>query len=157
MAVSAEYMGYIADLLAPLARRAGDVRVRRMFGGAGVYYQRRMFGLIADETLYFKADKALQERHRAHGCGPFVFRPAGKKPIAMSYWQVPEPVLEDEEELLRWARDALGAAHKRPASKSSAAKSSAAKSAAAKRPTAGAPASKAELDKTLKEHAPWLI
>ena len=141
MAVSADYMAYIADLLAPLARRAGDMRVRRMFGGAGVYYGRLMFGLIADETLYFKANAATQKRHQAHGCGPFVFRPAGKKPIAMSYWRVPEEVMEDSEALLLWAKDALRAAQEK------------------KRPPAKAqkPDSSAALARTLKENAPWLI
>ena len=144
MAVRADYMAYIADLLAPLARRAGDMRVRRMFGGAGVYYGRLMFGLIADETLYFKANAATQKRHKAHGCGPFVFRPAGKKPIAMSYWRVPEEVMEDSEALLLWAKDALNAAQekKRPQTKTAKAKP--------------AP-SDAELAQTLKENAPWLI
>lgn len=142
MAVSADYMAYIADLLAPLARRAGELRVRRMFGGAGVYHGRTMFGLIADETLYFKADESCKARHEAHGCGPFIFRPAGKKPIAMSYWQVPEEVMEDRDALLEWAQAALRAAQKNRAPK---------------KPRRAAKSEQAEREQMLKEHAPWLI
>ena len=46
MAISAEYKAFVAEQLEPL----GPVRIRNMFGGAGVYCDDLMFGLIAGET-----------------------------------------------------------------------------------------------------------
>ncbi len=46
MAVSAEFRDYVADLFAPL----GDVKIKLMFGGAGIYFKDQMFGLIADDA-----------------------------------------------------------------------------------------------------------
>jgi DNA transformation protein len=34
----------------------GPVTIRKMFGGYGVYHDGLMFALVADDTLYLKAD-----------------------------------------------------------------------------------------------------
>lgn len=34
----------------------GPISARKMFGGYGIYHQGLMFGLVADDTLYLKAD-----------------------------------------------------------------------------------------------------
>ena len=52
MPVSADYQAYVIDQLAGLAQ----VRSRRMFGGVGLYANDVFFGLIDDDTLYFKVD-----------------------------------------------------------------------------------------------------
>ena len=66
----------------------GPVSVRRMFGGAGVYADGVMFGLIADDTLYLKADDATKRAFEAEGLDPFAYEGRGKV-IAMSYWRIP--------------------------------------------------------------------
>ncbi|MGI9286664.1 MAG: TfoX/Sxy family protein, partial [Pseudomonadales bacterium] len=45
-----EFVNFLLEQLSPI----GPVRARGMFGGHGVYLEDLMFGLIADETLYFK-------------------------------------------------------------------------------------------------------
>ncbi len=51
MKVSRDFVDYLQDLFGQL----GLVRVRAMFGGAGVYIDDLMFGLLdRDETLYRK-------------------------------------------------------------------------------------------------------
>ena len=65
-----------------------------MFGGAGVFRDGIMFGLIADETLYFKIDDTIKGDFEAEGSEPFVYTKAGKA-TAMSYWRVPERLYED--------------------------------------------------------------
>lgn len=52
MAVSDDFLNYVLDQLS----RWGHVTVRRMFGGAGLYRDGKMFGLIADDIAYLKAD-----------------------------------------------------------------------------------------------------
>ena len=118
MATSAGYLDMLCELLAPL----GDIRVKRMFGGAGLYADDVMFALIDDDTLYFKADASTRARYEAEGLGPFVYD-GKKRPVEMSYWRAPERLYDEPEEMLEWARDAIGVARslaalkKRPAAK----------------------------------------
>ena len=37
---------------------------------------------------------------------PFSYRPEGREPITMSYWEVPPRLLEEPHELTSWAREA---------------------------------------------------
>ncbi|HCD16876.1 MAG: TfoX family protein [Rhizobiales bacterium TMED83] len=118
MAVSSEYKAFVAEIFEPL----GTVEIKHMFGGAGVYYHDVMFALIANETLYLKADGENQEMFEAAGADRFRFTPqSGKnagKAIAMSYWELPEELLDDPEALLDWSRASLDAAFRAKAGKS---------------------------------------
>ncbi len=105
MTVSDDYKIFIADQLAGF----GPVSIRRMFGGAGVYHQGLMFALIADDTLYFKADAATQAAFETEGMGPFTYGEGGKR-VVMSYWQAPDRLFDDPDELSAWARRAFEAA-----------------------------------------------
>ena len=80
-----------------------------MFGGAGIYADGAIFALIADDILYFKVDDGNRAAFEAEGVSPFVFL-GRRKPIATSYWRVPERLLDDPEEIADWARSALAAA-----------------------------------------------
>ncbi|GMG84458.1 hypothetical protein LNKW23_36740 [Paralimibaculum aggregatum] len=102
MAASPEFAAFVRDLLSGL----GDVRTRRMFGGAGVYLGDAMLGLIADDTLYLRTDPDLAEAMAAEGAHPFVYDGRGKA-VAMPYSSLPEAALDDPEEALAWARRAL--------------------------------------------------
>ena len=52
MPISDEFLIYILDQLSGW----GNVTARKMFGGAGLYRDDRMFGLIANDVAYLKAD-----------------------------------------------------------------------------------------------------
>jgi DNA transformation protein and related proteins len=52
MAVRAQYLVYLLEQLGHLP----DLRSRRMFSGAGLYSGELFFGLVHDDTLYFKTD-----------------------------------------------------------------------------------------------------
>lgn len=106
MGVSADYLAYVIDQLAAFAR----VSSRRMFGGVGLYTDGLFFGLIADDTLYFKVDESNRADYVRRRCEPF--RPFADDPNAysMSYFAVPADVLEDPDELKLWARKATAAA-----------------------------------------------
>jgi DNA transformation protein and related proteins len=113
MAVSSEYKAFVLDVLEPL----GEVRIRAMFGGAGVYHRDLMFGLIANETLHFKADEVNRPAFEEESMGPFVYEPPSGKQIAMSYWELPERLYDEPEELLNWAKAAIEAASRAKKSK----------------------------------------
>ena len=107
MTASEGFKDFVTDQLSAF----GPVRIRNMFGGAGVYADDVMFALIADDTLYLKADESSVPAFKAEGMGPFVYEAEGKKPIAMSYWELPPRLLEEADELAQWARQAHGIAH----------------------------------------------
>lgn len=107
MAASEGFIEFLRDALVPL----GPVQVRRMFGGAGVYADGVMFGLVADDTLYLKADVETRRNFEEEGAGPFLYSSRGKT-ISLSYWRLPERLLDDPEEMTAWARKALAAARR---------------------------------------------
>jgi DNA transformation protein and related proteins len=104
----------------------GPVRVRRMFGGWGVYVRERMFGLIADETLYLKADDINRPDFVVEGLGPFVYETSGGK-HNMSYYQAPPEAMEDRQTMRPWALGAIGAADRAVMARASKAKKPATK------------------------------
>lgn len=106
MTISAEYREYVLDLLSG----AGNVTARSMFGGAGLYLDGTMFALIASDVLYFKVDDGNRVDYEDAGSAPFV--PFSDKPFPMSYWEVPPDLMEDPEELCRWAHRAWEAARR---------------------------------------------
>lgn len=105
MSASPDFVEFVQELFAPL----GAVGIRRMFGGAGIYSRGVMFGLIADDTIYLKADSDTKAAFEARGCGPFVYDAKGK-PIRMSYWQMPAELIDDADEALAWAKTAFAVA-----------------------------------------------
>lgn len=113
MAVSPEFQEHLLELLEPL----GGVSIRRMFGGAGLFKSGLMFALIADEVLYLKADETTRSDFEARGLEPFRYEAKNGKRALMSYWQAPDDLLEDSDNMVDWARTAFGVALKADAAK----------------------------------------
>ena len=90
----------------------GPVVPRRMFSGFGVFSDGTMFGLVVRGVLYLKADVQTVAAFEAEGQGPFSYMAKGRKRASMSYWRAPDRLYDDPDELARWARDALAAAHR---------------------------------------------
>ncbi|MGI9415782.1 MAG: TfoX/Sxy family protein [Hyphomicrobiales bacterium] len=107
MAVSGEFRDFVEDQLSGF----GPVTVRPMFGGAGIFHDGLMFGLIADETLYLKVDDTNRDAFEAEGSEPMLYVKNGKS-MAMSYWRLPERLYEDPDEMTSWARAAFAVAVK---------------------------------------------
>ena len=104
-----------ADFIRDLFADFGPVEVRRMFGGAGVYADGVMFGLVARDVLYQKADIDETARFSAEGCGPFQYDSKTGKRTITSFWRVPDRLYDDAGELAEWARRALAVARRRAA------------------------------------------
>ena len=97
------------EFLAEQMAGVGRVTVRRMFGGAGIFCNARMIGLVADGLLYLKTDADSAREFETRGLEPFVYRKGGK-PVAMAYHRAPEECLEDPDEMMAWAGRAYQAA-----------------------------------------------
>jgi DNA transformation protein len=100
MAVSDDFLNYVLDQFAYWR----GVSVRRMFGGAGLYREGRMFGLVADDVVYLKVDEANREDFIRAGSAPFNPYPEKLKAVALSYYEVPPEILENREVLAQWAQ-----------------------------------------------------
>ena len=105
MPVSSSIRTFVLDQLTRVVPR---VRARSMFGGVGIYAGDLFFGLIADDTLYFKVDESNRPDFEARGMGPF--RPYGADGEVMQYYEVPDDLLEDPEALRPWAEKAIAVA-----------------------------------------------
>jgi len=93
------------DYLKEVFEQFGPVHARRMFGGYGIYHDGVMFGLVADDTLYLKADETTAEYFELRGLGQFEYD-KGDKIVRMSYYLAPEEIFDNPEDAALWARRA---------------------------------------------------
>ena len=108
MAAGGSFAEFLQDQLRPL----GHVTVRRMFGGAGVYCDGLMFGLVSDDTLYFRVDDHNRAAFKeAQSFPPLNYEKRGGS-IDLSFWRAPERLFDEPDELVAWARAALAAARR---------------------------------------------
>lgn len=99
------------DFVVDQLRDLRGLRVRRMFSGYGFYCDDVFFAIIARSRLYFKTDARSREAYLERAAKPF--RPNPKQELQF-YYEVPVEILEDGEQLARWAQEAIrvGASNK---------------------------------------------
>ena len=97
---------FLIDLFAPF----GPVTIRRMFSGFGISADGINFAMALRGSLYLRADERNIPRFEAEGAKPFQYQTRLKQVTVGSYWQLPERLYDDPDELAGWARDALAAA-----------------------------------------------
>ena len=102
-------MSEFVDYLTEVFEQFGTIRARRMFGGHGVYHNELMFGLIADDVLYLKADDQSAKLFTDRGLSQFEYVKNGK-PMKISYYTAPEEIFDDPEVAKVWALHAYEAA-----------------------------------------------
>ena len=105
MTKSNEFVNHVLEMMQGI----GAVRARAMFGGFGIYKDDLMFGLIADEELYFKVDQQNKEEFESEMLLPFVYVKKDKE-MKMSYYQAPDSALENVDMMHRWALSGYEAA-----------------------------------------------
>ncbi|OKH89192.1 hypothetical protein LF95_03900 [Thalassospira sp. TSL5-1] len=93
----------LTDLFAPM----GHITARRMFGGWGIYCDGTVFGLVAQDVLFLKADDACRDVFEARDLD--MFYPYGPDGICISYYEIPGDWLEGEDDILPYSRIALEA------------------------------------------------
>jgi DNA transformation protein len=105
------------DFLIDLFADFGPVAIRRMFSGFGISADGTNFALALRGGLYLRADDETIPRFEAEGSKPFSYQTRAKTVTVNSYWQLPERLYDDPEELTGWARAALAAAERAALSK----------------------------------------
>jgi DNA transformation protein and related proteins len=126
------------DFLIDLFADFGPVTIRRMFSGFGISADGTNFALALRGGLYLRADDETIPRFEAEGSKPFQYQTRAKTVTVNSYWQLPERLYDDPEDLTDWAKASLAAAQraalrKRPKAKKAAGGRVAAKKRAAKK------------------------
>ena len=101
--------GLVAHILDMLGDWGG-VSARRMFSGYGIFRQGAMFGLIARDTFYLRVDDRNRQHFAAAGSRVFTYRREAREVELRGYMECPPEILEDAEEMLRWAKAAASAA-----------------------------------------------
>jgi DNA transformation protein and related proteins len=100
------------DFLIDLFADFGPVAIRRMFSGFGISADGTNFALALRGGLYLRADEQTIPQFEAEGSKPFQYQTRAKTVTVNSYWQLPERLYDDPEELTGWARAALSAAQR---------------------------------------------
>ncbi len=105
MAVTPQFRDFVLEQLTGVS----GLRPKRMFGSIGLYSDDAFFGLIDDDTLYFKTDESNIAPYRVRNMPRFM--PFPQRPeAALGYHQVPADIIEDGEELVAWARRSIAIA-----------------------------------------------
>ena len=100
------------DFLIDLFFGFGSVTIRPMFSGFGISADGTNFAMALRAGLYFRADDQTIPRFEAEGSKPFQYQTSAKTVTVNSYWQLPERLFDEPEELREWARAALAAAQR---------------------------------------------
>lgn len=97
------------DVIRDMFDSLGEVTIKRMFGGKGIYHQGKILALEVSGDLLLKADAESAPEFADAGASQWIYD--GKnKPVAMPYWSIPEEALDDPEELAKWIGLAWAAA-----------------------------------------------
>ena len=104
MSVSAEQIETVRDLFSNL----GDMSTRKMMGGLCLYHHGTIFALLmSDGQLMLKGAGDFIATLEDAGCTRWTYQRAGKAPVAMPYWTIPDAALDDPDMACDWARRAL--------------------------------------------------
>src|SRR5437764_49807 len=108
MVASNTFAEFLREQLAPLGR----ITVRRMFGKSGVFCDGVMFGMVTENTLYFRVDDENRVTFKeAESLPPLNYEKKGRA-IDLSFWRVPERLFDEPDELVTWTQAALAAARR---------------------------------------------
>jgi DNA transformation protein len=108
MVASDGFAEFLREQLAPLGR----VTMRRMLGKTGVFCNGLMFGMVSDDMLYLRVDEQNRAIFKEAESFPPLNYEKGGRAIDLSFWRVPERLLDEPDEFVVWARAALAAARR---------------------------------------------
>lgn len=103
MSVSNHYLNQTLHLLSQVV----PVGYRRIFTGAGVYHQSKLFAVIADNNLYFRVNEQSVAPYLDRSMP--VLKPRTAQRAQSHFYQLPEDVLHSPTQLLYWMQAALEA------------------------------------------------
>lgn len=100
----------IFELLAEALSPLGAFKAKRMFGGLGLYLDGVFFAILNDGELYFRVSDTTRPAYIAEGMTPFTYGTKHGEKAINSYWQVPERLFDETDEMIDWVRASVQAA-----------------------------------------------
>ena len=82
----------------------GEVKIRRMFGGKGVYHRGLIIAVEAQGEILLKADAVSAPQFEAAGARRWAYEGRAGKAVLMPYWSIPDDARDDPEAMGHWAR-----------------------------------------------------
>jgi DNA transformation protein and related proteins len=108
MVSSKGFLDFVLDCLSHLE----GISSRAMFGGYGLYQHGVIFAMIANDTLYLKVDDSNRADFEKYDSKPFTYERDGKKK-AMSYYELPADILEDQDQIGHWVEKSYQLSYKK--------------------------------------------
>lgn len=97
------------DAIREIFSGLGEVSIRKLFGGKGVYCDGLIVGVEVRDEVLLKADNVSAPEFEAAGARRWAYDGKGR-PVHMPYWSIPDSAIDDPDELAIWTRKAYEAA-----------------------------------------------
>ncbi len=98
--------GFVEHILEQL-ETIGSIRASRFFGGVGLSFDSVQFAMMMGDSLYFVVDEATREKYDHAGMPPFSYSTKNGLVKVRRYYEVPEDILADPEQLVTWTKEAI--------------------------------------------------
>jgi len=83
------------------------LRSKPFFGGMGVTTHGLQFAMLMGNTLYLVVDNITRPTYEALGSVCFSYQTAKKTVNVKKYFSVPAHIIEEQDELMIWARTSI--------------------------------------------------
>lgn len=98
------------DAIEEMFQALGEITIRRMFGGKGIYHLGRIVAIELRGEIMLKSDAETAEAVEEAGGRRWTYEGRKGKPVAMPYWTIPDGAYDDPDEMAKWVRLAYEAA-----------------------------------------------
>ena len=100
-----------AEIAMDLFDALGEISVKAMFGGAGIYCDGLFFSLIHQGDIYIKTDDIFAAELAKAGSQQFAYTmPKSGKVAKMNYWQLPVAATSDAKKAVVFGKRSIGIA-----------------------------------------------
>lgn len=89
----------VANSIVTRLKSIDGITSKKMFGGHGIFHEGKMFGIIDSKgAAFFKVDDSNKSDFEKTG---------GQQHSKMPYYSLPEAILNEPEELVKWAKKSI--------------------------------------------------
>jgi len=99
-----EYLNYFLE---DCLNQDSNFSVKSMFWWYAIYKNWKIFSIFIDDIIYFKAWENNIDDYKKLKSKPFTYKKKNWDISVMSYWEIPETILEDKEQLDIWIEKSL--------------------------------------------------
>jgi DNA transformation protein len=82
----------------------GQVTIKPMFGGKGVYYKGNIIAVEFRGDILLKADLVTAPAFAAEGAVQWAYEGKTGKTVKMPYWSIPADAYDDPDIMARWVQ-----------------------------------------------------